>query len=187
MTGKIKPCKECPSKRFANTSWCFKHYREREKIKKEIKAVEKLIKKQSTKRYLKSELKRWNNKTWKLMSEYVRRKDADWRGWVKCYTCYRLGHWKEMQAGHRYHRTLDYSLDNIKPQCPQCNMSGHGGKSGNLGEYEHNLIKDYGLEWAQNLRREAHAHMGYTLEEIKQKHAELTQILEKIRKEQRDT
>jgi hypothetical protein len=38
---------------------------------------------------------------------------------------------------------------------------------GNLGNYERHLIKDYGLEWAEQLARDANQHKGYSLEDLK--------------------
>ena len=35
-----------------------------------------------------------------LFSQYIRRKNADHLGRVKCFTCGVEKHWKEQQAGH---------------------------------------------------------------------------------------
>lgn len=86
------------------------------------------------------------NKAWKLFSEYVRRKDADEGGTDRCYTCGKLAHWKELQAGHsipgRHNAVLlDESI--CRPQCPVCNVW----KRGMYHVFAGKLIKENGLEW----------------------------------------
>jgi hypothetical protein len=92
-------------------------------------------------------------RAWKLMSEYVRRKDADEGGYVGCYTCGAPIHWKyEAQAGHAIPgRTGAVLLDPdiIRPQCDRCNrpLSRFGGRGGNYAVFAANLIRENGLEW----------------------------------------
>lgn len=118
---KSKKCKisGCENERYANTSWCYSHYIEHEKekkAKKEEKAIAKLndkIKKQAQKDL-------WrivHNRVWKLMSEYIRTKDADEFGYNTCYTCGARKHWKELQCGHYKHDKLDFDERNLKRQC----------------------------------------------------------------------
>ena len=35
----------------------------------------------------------------KIFSEYIRKRDADENGYVKCCTCPTVEHWKEMDCG----------------------------------------------------------------------------------------
>lgn len=158
-----KPCKLCENKRYANTSWCFKHFKEREIAKRKEKELKKKLRKESSQGYLKELKKKVHSKTWKLMSEWVRRKDANLDGMNECYTCNHWKHWKELQAGHFKHDKLDFDERNLKPQCPQCNSY----KSGCLDVYAERLLKEYGLEWFNKLVRDAWAHQGYSIEEMK--------------------
>lgn len=178
-----KPCKipSCSSKRYANLSICRTHYWEKEKLKREEKAKKKLERKIKTKKYQESETKKWHKKCWKLMSELVRRTGVDQEGFDLCYTCDAKFHWKQLQAGHRHHRRLDFDTRNIHKQCWRCNgKQSRGGLSGNLGEYEHRLIKEHGFEWAAKLKLDANTHPGYQLHELKIIHADLKERLSKL-------
>lgn len=173
-----RPCKiqDCSRPRFANQSTCATHYRERAKRLKEEKAAKKLLRKQGTKKYQRSELKTWKVKTWKLMSEWVRRSRADWRGYTSCYTCPEILPWKEMQAGHWHHGSLDLDERNLKPQCPRCNLY----LSGRLDVYTMRLTQDYGLAWVVELKEIALRNTPYSLEEIKNIHADLKEKLSRL-------
>lgn len=49
---------------------------------------------------------------------------------ITCYTCNNRKPWQEMHAGHcitRAHWGTRFDLDNIRPQCPDCNLF-HGGR-----------------------------------------------------------
>ena len=64
-----------------------------------------------------------------VFSQYIRRKYADKRGFVKCFTCDTKKHWKEMQCGHfrsrRFYSTR-WHEDNCRVQCPRCNVFEYG-------------------------------------------------------------
>lgn len=74
-------------------------------------------------------LKTLKNQAWKLCSEYNRRKDADWKGEVRCVTCGKLDHWGNLDAGHfvsgRKNAIL-FEDNGIHAQCTQCNIFNHG-------------------------------------------------------------
>lgn len=116
-----------------------------------------------------SELKRWKRKTWKLMSEWVRRGSADWRGYVSCYTCGKTIHYKQSHASHFFHGKLDYDERNLKACCVQCNLY----LSGNLAQYAIRLTQENGLKWVEKLKSDAFQHPGYSIEEIKKIHGVL--------------
>ena len=176
MTPK-KPCKKCSKPRYANLNICFSHYKAREKEKREEKKEKALIRKQSTKKWQDSRRKTLNNKAWKLMSEWVRRKDSDWRGYNNCFTCGKKLHWKELQAGHFIHGKLDYDDRNLKPQCGRpCNLD----LSGNLRIYSRKLIGEYGLDWLDKLELDANTHMGYTIPELEKRIVELESLLKEL-------
>jgi hypothetical protein len=94
----------------------------------------------------KPSLKSLKNKAWKLCSEYVRRKDADEGGTVRCYTCGELMFWKESHAGHAIpgrHNAVLLDVDIIRPQCPRDNIF----MGGRYEIFAAKLIRENGLEW----------------------------------------
>lgn len=59
-----------------------------------------------------------------VFSIFIRTRDADENGIVKCCTCSIRLHWKEMHDGHcfpRGHFEIRWSEINNHAQCPQCN------------------------------------------------------------------
>lgn len=157
-----KPCKLCDKVRFANTSWCYRHYKQREKEKREEKARLKKERHEATKTFSESLRKRLHRKAWKLMSQYIRRRDANLDGYLECYTCGKIDHYKKMDAGHFKHDRLDFDERNLKPQCDTCNRR----YSGRLDVYAEKLIRENGLEWFNKLVQDAWAHQGYSSEEL---------------------
>lgn len=170
-----KTCKECSVKRYANTSYCYKHYIEREKKKKAEKELAKKLKKESSKKFQDNLRKRVHSKTWGLMSRYVRIKEASLDGFVECYTCGKIRHYKEMDAGHFKHDRLDFDERNLKVQCTTCNRY----HQGRLDEYTKRLIDDFGIEWFHQLVKDAWSHQGYSIEEMLEIQKELKIKLEK--------
>ena len=64
-----------------------------------------------------------------LFSQYIRRRNADHLGRVKCFTCGVEKHWKEQQAGHfqsRSHHSTRWDEVNVQVQCIKCNMFRQG-------------------------------------------------------------
>ncbi len=61
----------------------------------------------------------------KVFSEYIRRRNADDKGYVECFTCGKKDHWRKMQCGHfqsRKHYITRWNEDNCQVQCVGCNM-----------------------------------------------------------------
>lgn len=89
---------------------------------------------------------------WKLVSEYVRRSNADWKGNVKCVTCGKQMPWSESQAGHfipgRRNSVL-FDLRHIYPQCSICNVFRHG----NLISYYPFMVRTVGDEVIEELKK----------------------------------
>jgi len=158
-----KPCKLCDKERFANTSWCLKHYKEREKQKATEKLARKKERKEQSKGYLKSLRKKLHAKAWTLQSEWIRKKDANLDGYVECYTCLEIKHYKETNAGHYKHDRLDFDDRNLKVQCIKCNHR----NSGELDLYAERLISENGLEWFNKLVADSWSHPGYSVEDLK--------------------
>lgn len=116
-------------------------------------------------------IKSLHKKAWSLWSLWIRSKDADFAGFTKCYTCGQAKHYKEMNAGHYIHNRLDFDIRNIKVQCVKCNQY----FSGRLDNYTLNLIRDFGLPWVHQLRKDAAQHKGY-------KRADLEEIINRFKK-----
>lgn len=153
------------------------HIRERERAKKAEKNAKRLARKLASKKHQQSELKKWKAKCWRLMSEYVRRSRADWKGYAECYTCGGRQPWVELHAGHHFHRKLDFDERNLRPQCVSCNTY----KGGMLNIYARKLIETFGLAWYQQLESDANRHPGYIdINELKRIHSDLTEKLSKL-------
>lgn len=112
-------------------------------------------------------------KLWKMMSEFVRRRD---RG--VCFTCGDKRNWKEQQAGHYIHKDcLDFNFKNINCQCVRCNKW----LSGNLGVYAENLMKKYFPEDIEKLREISKQIKKWTITELGEIERELKDLLKRER------
>lgn len=86
------------------------------------------------------------------MSEWVRRKDADWRGYVSCVTCGTTRIWNDrMDAGHWIHDKLDYEEMNIHPQCKECNYKFNWKKV--MPKYGRYMARNYGATQMERLEK----------------------------------
>ena len=107
-------------------------------------------------------LPRLKKKLWRLFSEYIRKRDADEDGMVKCFTCVRQMHWKEAQAGHYTPQSIALSLvfheKNVHAQCAPCNLY----KRGNQTVYAIELQKRYGPTILEDLQNERVENFRYT-------------------------
>lgn len=103
-----------------------------------------------------------SKKLWKIVSECVRRKDADENGWVRCFTCGNQHHWKQIHAGHYHASSISLSLRfderNLRPQCVACNLH----RRGNLTQYALGLEKIYGANILQELDADKHKLTKYS-------------------------
>lgn len=99
-----------------------------------------------------------------IFSQYIRLKYADKRGMVKCFTCDKVSHWKNIQNGHfrsrRFYATR-WSEDNCRPQCVRCNMFDSG------RSYEFGL--KLGEELAQKMYVESQQIVKFTTNELIEK------------------
>jgi hypothetical protein len=89
---------------------------------------------------------------WRLFSKYIRLKDADENGYVKCVTCDKIDHWTRMHAGHYIHKKTATYFDerNVGVQDIRCNHF----LSGNLAKYHEYMLKTYGQDVIDYLVRE---------------------------------
>jgi len=128
------------------------------------------IKPLNSKTYGSRKLKNPAKTAWDLMSKFVRLKNADWRGNVKCFTCSAIKNWKEMQAGHYIHRdSLNFDEIGVQPQCEQCNKWKHG----NSGRFAYEIIHHYGTEELERLESLRHKERKFSTKELYEKIAYL--------------
>lgn len=89
------------------------------------------------------------------MSVYIRQKHADPFGYVKCVSCGRVFHWKEMDCGHFIPKSrgaaIRYVEENGHPECQGCNRFDEG----HLIEYTRYMIEMYGNDKIDELKQEA--------------------------------
>jgi len=105
-------------------------------------------------------------KAWKLVSEYVRRKDADEGGFVSCYTCGFPMHWKyEAQAGHAIpgrHNAVLLDIEILRPQCYACNCA----RKGMHHIFTTKLIEEHGMDWWKKKLDGARQIVKYTRDDL---------------------
>jgi len=85
-----------------------------------------------------------------LVSRYVRQFWAK-DGICYCYTCNKPLEIKKAHCGHfvpRIYLATRWELDNLRPQCPGCNLWGNG----QLLDFEENLIEEIGFDRVQQLK-----------------------------------
>ena len=104
------------------------------------------------------------------MSIYTRRRYADWRGFVTCFTCPKYAPWQEFDAGHFKHGRLDFDKRAINQQCTGCNRFWHG----RLDVYAQNLVKQYGPTILNELDRAAQQEKPRTVTDYERIIQELT-------------
>lgn len=101
-----------------------------------------------------------------IFSEYVRLRDADQYGMIRCISCGKRVHWKQADAGHyvgRSNMSLRYDGNNVNAQCVICNRF----KSGNLKKYKRGLIIKHGrfiIDYLENKKSEVRQFSDYEIE-----------------------
>src|SRR5690349_18649241 len=113
-----------------------------------------------------------------IFSEYIRRKDADEGGTVRCVTCQKLMHWKKSQCGHwvkRQHRSVRWDERNVGVQCYRCNFFLNGAQD----EFGLHIIAKYGEPVFADLMTRKHQvckHSRVDLEELIQQYKQKLEI-----------
>ena len=101
----------------------------------------------------------------KVFSQWVRRKDADHRGYVECWTCGKVLPWSRVDAGHFQSRakfSTRWDEMNVKPQCKGCN----GFRSGEQFKFARKLDAVYGQVTAEEIERISNQTRKYSVEEL---------------------
>lgn len=97
----------------------------------------------------------------RVFSNYIRQRDADVGGTVRCVTCRRLLFWKEAHAGHfvkRQHRAVRWDERNVHAQCVSCNTY----RGGQQDEYGLFIIRKYGNQVHEELLGRKHSVIKHT-------------------------
>lgn len=119
------------------------------------------------------------DKCWDMFSEMIRAKYADWRGYVRCYTCGKVGRWKgdRFQAGHftcGRGNSILFDEQQIRVQCYQCNCCNHGEQD----EFGQRLRREIGEESVKQIKKRKHETVKYSKKDY--------EAMEKVFKEKRD-
>ncbi len=119
----------------------------------------------------KQTLPQLKKKLWRIFSEYIRIKDSNSKGSIKCITCESVYHWKDpkgrMQCGHFFPKkgfpSLYYNETNTAPQCSYCNGVLEG------AQYAYSLyIKErYGQEVLDSLYKKTIDYRKWKLQDPK--------------------
>lgn len=110
---------------------------------------------------------------------------ANANGFIRCFTCSKAFHWKEMQGGHFIERRkLSTKLleENVHCQCDGCNGFAMKSASGVLA-YRAAMVDTYGEQFVQDLIAQSKQVKKYTRSEVEQIHADFKQRLAELEAE----
>lgn len=114
-----------------------------------------------------------------VFSQYIRHRDADGRGNVRCFTCSKVAPIKEMQCGHfvsRIHKSLRWDERNANTQCVACNMFNEGKKD----VYAVRLIEKYGQHILFDLHQEKQKVAKWTVPQLEALIEDLKKKIEEL-------
>lgn len=109
-------------------------------------------------------LKRTADELW---SKYIRLYESDQAGYVRCCSCGKAAHWKEMDCGHfvtRNHSLGRYKRENCNAQCRRCNRFQEGNKAG----YAVYLQSRYGQSILDKLNQLQYQTHKFTVDELQE-------------------
>ena len=104
----------------------------------------------------------------KAFSTYIRMRDVDDNGMVKCCTCPTVLHWKRMDCGHfrkRANLSTRWNEFNAANQCRICN----GSEDGEYDKMELHLIRKFGAKVMCGVIEKSHTTwkpMQYEIDEL---------------------
>jgi hypothetical protein len=135
---KIGDCSLCPASKIAVVK-NGKHFfcLTCNSTNKKLRQIEKKKKQYLEKRKIKTLYPSYNNTSQSeyaylkkeldsVFSLYIRLKYCDKRGFVKCFCCPRILHYKDAQCSHYIKRgesITRWLVDNCRPSCPKCNYN----------------------------------------------------------------
>lgn len=119
-------------------------------------------------------------KIWEMFSKKIRNRDADDRGYIKCFTCSAIKPIAEMDAGHYIHGKHPgtwLNEKNVNSQCTSCNQY----HSGRREVYALELEAKYGHGILQELAKSHTGRSTWRRTELYAKYAELKDILNDLK------
>lgn len=111
-----------------------------------------------------TELQKLKKKADKVVSDFVRQKDAI-DGVATCYTCGKRSEWKKLQCGHfvsRNNSATRYFEDNLRVQCAGCNVWGRG----RYDIFADKLLKELGVKRFKKLLEKGRSIHQLTIQEL---------------------
>ena len=124
---------------------------------------------------LKKDLDKW-------FSLYIRLRDADDLGFVKCFTSGRYYHYKSLHAGHfmsRKHLSTRYCEYNVQPQSIKDNLFGQGCQF----QFGKNLDAQYGEGTAEDLQIKSKQIEKFSRADYEEKISYYKSAVENLKKE----
>ncbi len=103
-----------------------------------------------------------------VFSQFIRRRNADEGGTVRCVTCPKLMHWRESDCGHfvkRQHMSVRWDERNVGTQCTQCNHF-NGGRQ---DEFAQHVIAEHGVNTFDELMSLKHQPKKWTRLDLEEK------------------
>ena len=130
------------------------------------------------KRKVKSLRSKAKDDAWDSFSRYIRTRDSlkttGTLTYCVCVTCRERGddvpkEYKHIQAGHAVGgrgNAILFHEEIVNGQCDYCNSQGAFGLKGDYGNYAIYLVKEYGIEHAQELQRLKGTYKKYTIKDL---------------------
>jgi len=118
----------------------------------------------------------------KFFSLYIRLRDADYMGFVKCYTSGRLYHYKSIHAGHFMSRkclSTRWDEINVQPQSIADNLFGQGKQY----QFGVNLDAQYGVGTAERLQIISRQIQKFSRVDYEEKISYYKEAVNKLKKE----
>ena len=119
----------------------------------------------------------------KVFSEYIRMRDAQpHTGYVRCFSCGRITHWKSGDCGHfvgRSAQSCRWREDNCHFQDKYCNIMLHG----NLLAYRRAMVAKYGEEHVRYLEVLGHTSQHFSIGDLEQMLMYYTALRDKVKEE----
>lgn len=125
----------------------------------------------------------------KLFSEYIRKRDVKYyqdqypelnEGYVKCCSCGKIDHWKNMDAGHfisRKRNSTRFHVHNCHIQCQRCNRYDGGNPAG----YALFIVQEYGEAALSELTELSRQNKQYRLSDLLELEKQIKEWIKELR------
>lgn len=103
-----------------------------------------------------------------MFSQFIRMRDADWKGYIKCVTCRKYIFWKASDAGHFLpgrKNIILFDERQVHAQCGRCNRF----RAGNWDKYYAVMKEKHGQEVIDELIALNNQMKEWKLAELKEK------------------